>query len=249
MITTETHGTTSVLKLEHGKANALDLELLIELERQLIAFEESPQRSMVLTGRDRIFGAGVDLYRLVDGGDAYLVQFLDALDRAFRKLYSLEKPVVAAVNGHAIAGGCILALACERRLMSAGQGSMGITELLVGVPFPSMALEIVRSGLAPHVVEDLLFSGRLCAPEECLRLGLVHAVVEGQALLTEALKAAAHLGAISSETYRMTKREFRAAALRRVDGEGAQYDVQVRKRWHSKDVHERIRQFMKSTMG
>ena len=216
MLTTKTHGLITVLHMEHGKANALDLEFLIALESAFTEFEASSQRALVLTGQGRIFGAGVDLYRLVDGGDGYLGQFLDALDKAFHKLYSLEKPVVAAVNGHAIAGGCILALACEQRLMAAGHGSVGVTELLVGVPFPSMALEIVRSGLAPDVVEDLLFTGRLCSVDESKNAGLVHRVVDPEDLLPQAIQAAEHLASIPEETYRMTKREFRRAPLRRV---------------------------------
>ena len=130
------------LRLAHGKASALDLELI---EATALALAEARDaRAVILTGTGSIFSAGVDLYRLVDGGAEYTEQFVPALSRMLLDLFSFPKPLVVAVNGHAIAGGCIMTLAGDYRLMAGGNGRIGIPELLVGVPFPPMKERFTR---------------------------------------------------------------------------------------------------------
>src|SRR6185295_19635139 len=140
MIELTSHDTIAVLRIQHGKANTLDLELCQALTRELEAFRQSASKALVMTGSGRIFSAGVDLRRVVDEGASYVRAFLPAMSASFETLFSLLKPVVAAVNGHAIAGGCILAAAADRRLMARDGGRIGIPELLVGVPFPVVPL-------------------------------------------------------------------------------------------------------------
>src|SRR5262249_41228244 len=153
---------------DHGKVHALDLELLL-------AFTETMQRlaggpAVVLTGTGTVFSAGVDLRRIVAGGPAYVREFLPALSAAFLAVFDHPRPVVAAVTGHAVAGGCVIAAACDVRLMSAG--TIGLTELLVGVPFPTSALEIVRFAAGPAAT-GLALTGRALTPGEAFQIGLV----------------------------------------------------------------------------
>ena len=175
-----------VLALAHGKASALDLELLHGLARELDEERAHPE-PLVLTGTGSIFCAGVDLVRIVDGGAAYVREFLPALDRAFRTLFLLEKPVVAAINGHAIAGGCVLACAADERLMAEGKGRVGVPELKVGVPFPPLALEIVRRVAPARHADDILLGGGLFTPPEALERGLVRELVPPAELVDRAV--------------------------------------------------------------
>ncbi len=131
----------ALVGLDHGKVNALDLELLQAITATMGDMADA--RAVVITGAGRAFSAGVDLRRVVDGGAEYVREFLPALSEALLSVFDCPRPVVAAINGHAIAGGCVLAAATDVRLMSAG--TIGLTELLVGVPFPVAALEIVRT--------------------------------------------------------------------------------------------------------
>src|SRR5438094_8768991 len=116
---TESNGIVT-LKLAHGKAAALDVELLEALQRELSAAADA--RAIVLTGSGSIFCAGVDLFRLTDGGADYVRRFFPLLRDAVRQLFAMPMPVVAAANGHAIAGGAILVYAADVRLMAAGNG-------------------------------------------------------------------------------------------------------------------------------
>ncbi|WP_163451993.1 enoyl-CoA hydratase/isomerase family protein, partial [Escherichia coli] len=85
----------------------------------------------------KIFSAGVDLLQISDGGLSYVQKFLPALHRMFDTEFDFPKPVVAAVNGHAIAGGCVLASCADKRIAARDVGRIGVTEVLVGVPFPA----------------------------------------------------------------------------------------------------------------
>ena len=145
MIETADHDGIAVLTLNHGPVNALDLELLTAVPESLAAVASA--RAVVLTGRGRSFSAGVDLKQIVNGGVPYVEMFLPALSLAMLSLFEHPAPVVAAVNGHALAGGCVLAAACDIRLMSGG--TIGLTELTVGVPFPTVPLEIMRHAAGP----------------------------------------------------------------------------------------------------
>ena len=140
LLDVEQRSGVTVLRLRHGKVNALDVDLLRAIT---VAMREAPpDAAVVITGAGNAFSAGVDLKRIVDGGHSYVREFLPLLSAAFMAVFDHPGPVVAAINGHAIAGGCVLAAACDLRLMS--RGTIGLAELSVGVPFPQAAVEILR---------------------------------------------------------------------------------------------------------
>ena len=118
VITVEERGAVSVVRIENGPVNVLGLDTLRELAATLDGLTEAP--AVVLTGAGRAFSAGVDLKRLLEGGESYTREFLLALGGVFRTVFDHPRPLVAAVNGHAIAGGCVIAAGCDYRFMSAG---------------------------------------------------------------------------------------------------------------------------------
>ena len=134
----------SVVRLDRPPVNALDLDLV----EDAVATLGSLEGPVVVTGAGKCFSAGVDLRAVVDGGREYTDRFLDAMPAAFLAVFDYPGPVVAAINGHAIAGGCVVAMAADVRLMS---GGIGLTEVAVGVPFPVAALEICRYAMGTSV--------------------------------------------------------------------------------------------------
>ena len=150
MIDIRTDAGIAVLTLAHGKANALDIEFCEALAARFTELRTSDAKAVVLTGQGKAFSAGVDLIKLSQGGADYIRQFLPSLHKLCETVFFHPKPVVAAINGHAIAGGCVLACCADRRIMARGQGRIGVTELLVGLPFPSMAFEVVRATVPAH---------------------------------------------------------------------------------------------------
>lgn len=248
-IARERGGPIVVLRLAHGKANALDLELLEELERACRDLESSGAAAAVLTGTGSIFSAGVDLFRLLDGGAAYLERFLPALDRAVRAFFALPVPVVAAVNGHAIAGGAVLTAACDFRLMAAGGGRIGVPELLVGVPFPAAPLEVLRFALPPERLQEAVFTGRTDPPEEALRRGWIDEVVAPERLGERALEVAGRLAALPREAVRLTKFHLRRPALERIDRLAPEIGPAVAQQWGAESTKAVIRAYLEHTVG
>src|SRR5262249_18621503 len=151
------HADIAVLKIAHGKANALDIELCRHITHRLEELGTSSVEAVVLTGQGGIFSAGVDLLRALDADAAYLRGFLPTRGKLSDVTFFYPKPVVAAINGHAIAGGCVLACAADQRLMARGPGRIGVTELLVGLPFPAIALEIMRHAAISIYFREVVF--------------------------------------------------------------------------------------------
>jgi enoyl-CoA hydratase len=247
MIERTQHEGILALRLAHGKASALDVELLDALQRELEGVA-TDVRAVVLTGTGSIFCAGVDLIRLTQEGAAYVGRFLPLLSRVLRTLFSFPRPVVVAANGHAIAGGCILVLACDVRLMAEGTGRIGVPELLVGVPFPAAALEVVRFAVPLDKMQALLYTGRTLLPQEALAAGLVDEVVAPENLLTRAQEIAGQLAQIPPEVYRLTKQALRAPAVERIERARVMQDAAALEVWAAAETHAQIREYLRRTL-
>jgi enoyl-CoA hydratase/carnithine racemase len=233
-------GSVAAVELARGKVNALDVELLDELEATLEHLAHDVDvRAMVLTGSGRVFSAGVDLRRVVEADDGYVERLVVSLGRAFEALFAFPKPTVAAVNGAAVAGGCILACACDRRVMADG-ARMGASELVVGVPFPASALEILRFSCGSRC-EDVVYTGQLFDAAGAMAMGLVHEVHPGEGVLARATAVAAELGALAPQAYRLAKEQLRRPALERMRADAATLDGEVAREWGAAHTAGRLR--------
>ena len=248
MIHREDRGDIAVLRLDHGKVSAIDSELLSLLLDRLDAVDASPARALVLTGSGSSFSAGVDLWRVLEGGQAYLQGFLPAFRRTVARLFTFSRPVLAAVNGHAIAGGCLLALCCDYRIMARGTGRIGLPLLRIGVPFPGISIEILRfvAGLRAH---QLAYFGDTYPPERARELGLIDEVAEPEDLFDRALEVAGQLAAIPARTFQLTKRQLREPVLQRVEHQQTQFEDSVTELWNDSEIHAFVRAYMERTVG
>jgi enoyl-CoA hydratase len=195
-----------------GKGNALHIDLVTALLDALDRLERSPARAGIITGQGNVFGAGVDLPALADCGADYVRRFVPLLQRFFQRLATFPKPLVAAVNGHAIAGGAIIMLASDQRLLARGTARIGLTEIRVGVLFPAWALEIVRFTTPPPHFATLITTGRTFLPEEALLRGLVDELVEPAHLVARAHAVAEELAALADGRRRREDHIYEAKA-------------------------------------
>jgi enoyl-CoA hydratase len=191
----------------------------------------SDARAVVLTGQGHIFSAGVDLLQVSTGGTDYIRSFLPMLHRMCEAVFFHPKPLVAAVNGHAIAGGCVLACSADRRIMARGGGRMGITELLVGVPFPALAFEIVRFAVPQRYLPEFTYSGATYDVDASLARGWVDELVDAQGLMERARAAAQEMARLSPKAFTQTKKQLRQEVFERVERNGAMTDQTVADIW------------------
>jgi len=243
MFSIDTGNPVAVLRLEHGKVNAMDLPLCEALTQQLVLLATHPCRAMVIAGTGNSFSAGVDLVQLAQGGADYVSRFLPVMDAFFYALLTFPKPVVAAVNGHALAGGCIIAACCDHIVMAEGTGRVGVTELAVGVPYPMLPLEIVRARLSARDARDLIYSARTVLPAEALALGLVDETTPAAELMPRAMEAATRLMQIPAVSFALTKRAFVTPILARVEATTA-IDADVKRAWQGDKVLSHVRAFL-----
>jgi len=249
MIERNDRGDIAVLRLEHGKVNAIDLELLEAVSEQAAALRADPPAAVVITGTGGAFSAGLDLVRALEEGPDYFRRLLPALNGALLDLFTLPRPVIAAINGHAIAGGFVLACACDHRLMARGTGRLGVTELPVGVPFPSAPLEMVRTVAGTRLARNLMFSGRLLSADEGEAMGLVDELVRPENLLERALETAARWGASPLDAFALTKRQLQQPVVDRLAQQGAKVDTEVLEVWTRPETLAAIGRFVEKTLG
>jgi len=238
----------AIVTLVHGKANAMDTEFCAAVTKAFAKLKSAKAHAVVLTGQGGMFSAGVNLIRARDGGARYIRKFLPVLNTMFDAVFNFPKPVVAAINGHAIAGGCVLACCADRRLMARDAGRMGITELLVGLPFPALAFEVMRFVTAPQDLPALVYSGATYPPDEAWDRGLIDEVVEPLALIERAVADARSLASLSPSAFAVTKRQLRLDVTDRMKKHGRRIDAEATKIWASTKAEETIRDYVARTL-
>jgi len=203
--------------------------------------------AVIVIGQAQIFSAGVDLRRLVDGGAEYVRRFLPVLGGSLQAVFACEKPVVAAVNGHAIAGGCILASAADFRIMARGPGRIGIPELIVGVPFPIVPIEIMRFVAPANRLQQWIYGGVTFDADGALATGLVDAASDADRLESDAFAAAERMAKLPATAFALTKRRLREPALERMRSAAA-LDGDARAAWESPETLDAVRGYVERTL-
>jgi enoyl-CoA hydratase len=235
------------LKLAHGKVSAIDIELGEALIKEFDDATDPSVTAVILTGSGSSFSAGVDLFRVLKDGPDYGRRFLPVLDHFLRATLTLPKPVVAAINGHAIAGGCILAAACDHRIMTEGNGRIGIPELAVGVPFPALPLQIMAARVADGPLRDLVFTGRTVLIDEAKTMGLIDEKCSSGMLMDRAMEVALRMAAIPAGAFALTKESFYTPILERTNHLAAT-NARVVEAWLQQHTYDTIRAYLDKTI-
>ncbi len=203
----------AILHLDDGKANAFNPAALAALHAALDEIERSDARALVVVGRPGFFSGGLDLRELpkLSTADkcATLRTFADLLFRVFTS----PVPTVAAVSGHAIAGGALLALACDVRFGVDAPLKFGITEVALGLPVPSFGLVLARAALPTPAVTDLAVHAHVISHPEGVACGVFQAVYPADHLLAAAIERAHVLAKLDGPAYRETKHLLHGDAL------------------------------------
>lgn len=232
----------ALLRLEGGKANAMTPELLDALERLVDEFEKSGARAAVLTGYERYFSAGLALPLLVDLERPAMRRFIERFGAVMLRVFACAKPIVAAINGHAIAGGCVLALQCDWRVMVDGEAKIGLNETQLGIGLPSSVLEPLQLAVPRASLVPVAMEGRLFAPAEALALGLVHELAPARELESRARAKAQALAAVPSTAVAQVKLGLRRAALDAIHRFADEETERWLDTWFSPDGQQRLRE-------
>jgi len=226
----------TVLSMDNGKANAVNPEMLSGLDGSLEQFMESDARALVLTGYDRFFCAGLDLVTLAQLDRDGMLGFMRLFQRVMLDLFFCPRPVVAAVNGHAVAGGCVLAMQADARIATDGKLSVGLNETRLGVGLPLVVAETLRAQLDPAAFARIATEGQLFDGQTAQDLGLFHERVPQERLRERALERAHELGEIPSAAYAQAKHTVRGPARETVLSLGPEQDGVWLDTWFSEEA-------------
>lgn len=238
LVRTEVRDEVTLLTLDRPKANAFSPELVAGLSKALAASEDA--RAVVLgSAIPGMFSAGWDLPRIVDADRPAMEEFVSAFCDLVRELFVFGPPLVAALPGHAIAGGLIVAMGADERLAARGKAKFGLSEVVLGVSVPQCLMEPFRHVVGARHMERLAATGENVGVEEALAIGLIDRVVPAEELADRAFERARFLAGLAPEAHAAIKRRSRAAAVARFD-QARDHDPFL-DLWFGKDARFRIK--------
>lgn len=211
----ESQNNIGLIRMDDGKANAMQGEFFAQLQAALNQAEADRVRALVLTGRERMFSGGLDLKVLPFLEKPQLRAALLAFSQTMQRVFLFPAPVVCAAGGHALAGGMILYLAGDLRLAVQDEGfKFGLNEVAIGVPFPRWLVAQCAQTVPPRYHTEVLLHAEVMSPATTLRRGITHALVNSpDDLLPMALARASELSRLDPTAYRITKLRLREPAL------------------------------------
>lgn len=221
-----------VVVMNSNRMNLINNMFLNDLNDAFDTIEnEYSENAVVLTSGGDVFSAGLDItqsYPLFKEGDIdkiqeWYEQFRDSMLRIFR----FKNPLIAAVNGHAIAGGLVLALCCDFRISVGSNAKFGLNEVTIGFPLPSVIAEIVIYSLGASVTERLVFDGHLFEPENALKLGFFHKLSEKDDMIPIAVEYAKQYNKPQIAAYSYSKMAMRQSVIRDIENYSFEFDKEL----------------------
>lgn len=224
----------AIITLDRGKSNALNAEMITELNDMLKNISADQNiAGVIITGKEHFFSAGLDLIELYNYGEEEVKSFWNLFLDFVATLTSFKKPLVAAVNGHSPAGGCVIALACDYRIMSEGKYIIGLNEVPVGIIVPNSIFQLYAFWIGQAHASRSLLEGKLFSPEEALQIGLIDEVVNPASILTAAERKIRKYMAMERNTWEQSKLNIRKELIATADADQSESLDAMLKQWWS----------------
>ncbi len=220
--------------LDRGKSNAIDQQMLEELMHTLTATQQNPAiEGIILHGKEGFFSAGLDLIALYGYNEGEVRQFWHTFMDFIRMFVAFDKPAVAAINGHSPAGGCVLAICCDCRIMAEGDYVIGLNEVPVGIIVPNAIFHLYSFWLGQATAYRYLLEGKLLNPQEALQVGLVDKVVTARSIRTAAERQLRIYTQYERNTWRQSKLNMRQTLITALETSQEETIEAVLKQWWS----------------
>ncbi len=223
----------AIITLNRGKSNALNREMVTELTDMLQNIEsDSKIGGVIITGKEHFFTAGLDLIELYNYNEEEAKGFWHLFLNFVAKITAFKKPLIAAINGHSPAGGCVIALACDARVMAEGKYIIGLNEVPVGIIVPNSIFELYSFWIGKATAARSLLEGKLFNPDEALAIGLIDEVVKQESILTAAERRARKYMAFESNTWSQSKLNIRRSLINSTSADQtADLEIMLKQWW------------------
>ena len=244
MITAIDHGAVRELRLSRPPTNALSPELVTALSEALDRAPQEGARAIVLSGLPGMFSAGLDVPHLLTLDREAIREMWQSFYGLLRRLAASPVPIVAAITGHSPAGGAVLSLFCDDRVMAEGDFKIGLNEVQVGIPIPTAIHRALVRVVGPYQAERLCVSGLLVPPAEALRLGLVEELAPPDQVVARAVERCEWLLRMPPRAMARTREITRADLVRLVeDGLSTELD-DLAGMWFGEETQATLRAVM-----
>lgn len=234
------HGNVQELRMNRPPVNALAKEFLSELRTGIERAPQEGAKAIVLSGSLGRFSAGFDLPLL-------LGLKREEIAKTWHELYALLQatavspiPIAAAITGHALAGGVVITVFCDRRVMAAGDYKFGMNEVQVGIRIPPVVMQGVRRLVGPRIAEHLTVTGPVVSPQQALQFGLVDELVEPGLVVGRAVEWCQQLVALPEDAVRFTRNKARADLVALFEDKQPKEDT-FTESWFSPSTQENVR--------
>lgn len=201
----------AVLRMDDGKANALSMAMLDALQAA-VERAEKEAAAIVLTGRPGRYCAGFDLRTMMSSPENARTLLRRGAD-VLMKLYGVGLPLVVACSGHALAGGALVVLTGDVRIGATGDFRIGLNEVSIGLPVPTLAMELARDRIASSELTAATLMSKIYDPESAVRANYLDEVVSPDQLMTRAMAEATRLAGLSKTAYAASKERLRRATI------------------------------------
>ena len=233
----------SIARMSKDVTNAIDLELVRGLSQYLNEAKDDERISgLVLTSaNEKFFSIGFDIPNLIGLERDDFMEFYRAFNRLCIDLYAFPKPTVAAITGHAVAGGCIIATCCDYRFIAEGKKLMGLNEIKLGVPLPYPADCILRQITDDRSVRKLVDTGDFFPPEETSRMGLVDEVMPIGRVLPASVEKVKAIASSSLRAYGVIKRYRTEKVCMQIQKDLVESEAEFVEMWYSDEVRHALK--------
>lgn len=224
----------ALLTLDRGKANAINSQMAVELTDMFNNIQaDSSVGGLIITGKEDFFSAGLDLIELYDYNENQIREFWQVFLKLVKTATSFSKPMVAAINGHSPAGGCVLALCCDYRLMAEGKFVIGLNEVPVGIIVPDSIFNLYAFWIGKSLAYQFLLEGKLMGTGEALKYNLVDEVVNKASILTLAERQVRKYLQFNWTTWQQSKLNMRGELIQSVSKDQTKILDAILKQWWS----------------
>ena len=246
----ERRGDLALVRLDKARGNAIDSPLVEDLlaAARDLGSDTGVRGVLLASAHPRLFSPGLDLVTLSTYDRPALQAFMRRFAEVVRALYALPRPMVAAVSGHAVAGGCILALTADWRVLARG-ARMGLNEVKVGLPLPWSVALLVRASAAPQALSRVALLGRNASDEEALATGLADELADADGFEEACLARLTEFAEKDPTAVATTKRYLRASVLASMEAHEEAHLAEFLDAWFSPGTQERLRGIVSSLRG
>ena len=246
LIQTDIQNNIAIFSLNRGVINALNANMIHRINDELDKVEKMQNvHGVILTSSNsKFYSIGLDLPELFPLTDEEFTKFFQDFSQLCVKILSFPKPVIASINGHAIAGGCILALACDYRLVKEGNVKMGLNEIKLGVPVPYIAECILKDLIGIYQTRYVSETGEFFSPEKLLAIGLIDEIVPEDTLQDHAIVKINKIANHSLKAYSKIKEIRNEQILERFEKNNQRTTEEFVKLWYSPIARERLKEAM-----